>query len=150
MNQGTSCRVQDDTVESFALGRLKGNSLTRFEQHLLLCAECQERVEQADVYVAVMRTTLSRLRAEQAEAERRQEPRRACRRKVQVKMPGARRLVEAHATDMSKSGFGLMLGMKMLAGAKVLLAMGARQYKGEVAWCAPQGDQYRVGVRLAA
>jgi hypothetical protein len=150
MNQGTSCRVHDDTVENFALGRLKGNSLTRFEQHLLLCAECQERVEQADVYVAVMRTTLQALRAEKAEAERRREPRRACRRKVQVKMSGARRLVEAHATDMSKSGLGLMLGMKVLAGAKVLLAMGARQYKGEVAWCSPEGDQYRVGVRLAA
>jgi hypothetical protein len=145
-----SCRVHDDTVENFALGKLKGTGLARFEQHLLLCTDCQQRVENADLYVAVLRSTLRSLEAEKAAAERRQEPRRACRRKVQIRVPGKRRNVEARATDMSKSGFGLMLGMKMLAGAKVLLAMGAQQYQGEVAWCVPKGDQFRVGVRLAA
>lgn len=150
MHQGTTCRVHEDTIEQFVLGRLKDSSLSRFEQHLLLCADCQNRVEQADLYIAAMRSTLRDLENEKAAAERRSEPRRACRRTIHVRVPGSRRNLEAKATDMSRSGLGLTLGIKMLAGAKVLLAMGAKQLKGEVAWCAQLGEQYRVGVRLAA
>jgi hypothetical protein len=150
MNPGTNCRVQEDTIERFAMGRLIGSSLNRFEQHLLLCGDCQRRVEEAEQYVAVIRHTLREMEAAKTGAERRREPRRVCRSKVQLSLPGSRRRVVAEATDMSRSGLGLTLGVKMLAGAKVLLALGARRLQGEVAWCAPVGEQYRAGVRLMA
>jgi hypothetical protein len=150
MHQGIVCRVQDETIERYAMGRLSGSSLVRFEQHLLLCEQCQSSAQQADLYVAVMRSALARLDADHQGDERRREPRRACSRSVRIRLSGMRRSVRARATDRSRSGFGLTAAVGMPAGARVILAIGGRLYHGEVAWCAQQGPQYRLGVRLAA
>jgi len=39
----------------YSLGRLAGRQCARFEEHLLVCADCQRRLQEADTFVAAMR-----------------------------------------------------------------------------------------------
>lgn len=41
----------EETLEEFALGRLRGAALTRLEEHLLICEECQDRLSELDAFV---------------------------------------------------------------------------------------------------
>jgi hypothetical protein len=97
-----------------------------------------------------MRGALRQVEQAATGSERRSEPRRACKRAVEVRVQGTRRFVLGRAVDVSRSGFGLTLGVQMPTGLRIVLATGGKKYDGEVAWCAPQGLVYRVGIRLAA
>ena len=46
---------EDETLELYALGRLDEPELGEVEEHILICAHCQERVDEATEYVALMR-----------------------------------------------------------------------------------------------
>jgi hypothetical protein len=121
------------------MGRLAGSRLARFEEHLLICESCQASVEQADLFLAGVRMAL-----QAAAKERRRAPRRRCRRTVTVMMCGKKSVVQGRAVDRSETGMGLRLGIEMPAGACVLVAVGSARYRGEVAWCVPQGADYRL------
>lgn len=45
----------EETLESHAMGKLSGVSLSRIERHLLTCADCQHRLKELDVFLAAMR-----------------------------------------------------------------------------------------------
>ncbi len=55
----------EEVLELYALGRLEEDRLGPVEEHLLVCEDCRQAVEQADEYARVMRAAL--------EAERREE-----------------------------------------------------------------------------
>jgi hypothetical protein len=50
----------DDAVERYSLGALEPEEEAAFEEHLLLCEFCQQRVSDADDYVRAMRTAATR------------------------------------------------------------------------------------------
>lgn len=45
----------DETVEQYSLGRLDGQKLDGFEEHLLICPTCQDRLARDDAWRAGMR-----------------------------------------------------------------------------------------------
>jgi hypothetical protein len=51
-------------MEAYALGRLKGPELDDFEAHLLICAECQDQVAEADEFVAGVKRAAATLQRE--------------------------------------------------------------------------------------
>lgn len=49
----------DEQLECYALGRLPEPWLTEVEEHLLVCAACQERVDDLEAYANAMRQAIS-------------------------------------------------------------------------------------------
>jgi hypothetical protein len=45
----------DEALESHVLGQARGAKLARIEEHLLVCAECQERLADLEVFTGAMR-----------------------------------------------------------------------------------------------
>jgi hypothetical protein len=45
----------DDTFESYAFGRLPPSELAVFEEHLLICEDCQSQLERTEEYVRLMK-----------------------------------------------------------------------------------------------
>ena len=103
MSDKKCCRVHEDTIERYAMGRLARTSLARFEEHLLLCEECQDRVFEADAYLAALRETLEQPAKAVAHDERRHETRVECDCKVTLRVKGDRKETRARATDQSNS-----------------------------------------------
>jgi len=59
MLSGPNHLCSEETLELYALGRT-GRALTaRVEEHLLLCGECRQRLEELDEEVQAIRTALS-------------------------------------------------------------------------------------------
>ncbi len=50
-----------ETAEPYAMGQLPDPEFAAFEEHLLICAACRPRVEQADGYVQAMIAAARRL-----------------------------------------------------------------------------------------
>jgi hypothetical protein len=46
----------EDDLEGYAMLTVPAPELERLEEHLLICAGCQDRLTAADQYVAAMRT----------------------------------------------------------------------------------------------
>lgn len=46
----------DDELELYSMGRLSGHDLEVFEEHLLVCASCQDRLAEVDSFVRATRT----------------------------------------------------------------------------------------------
>ena len=51
--------LTEDTLESYALGRLPESQLARVETHLFVCHSCQDALAAADDYVAAMKSALA-------------------------------------------------------------------------------------------
>jgi hypothetical protein len=150
MIQAKCCKVHDETIEKYAMGRISQQSLARFEEHLLLCESCQNQVTLTDAYLQAMRSALHETATCSVVGERRRARRLEFGANIAVRLPGNDNSIWAKATDRSEGGFGLTLGVKLRKGARVVLALGRSLYEGRVAWCAGQGAQYRIGVRLSA
>lgn len=56
--------VNDEDLERYSIGSLQEPVLSKLEEHLLLCPECQRRLEEMDAYVEAMRHAAGRLEAE--------------------------------------------------------------------------------------
>ncbi|HET8547657.1 MAG TPA: zf-HC2 domain-containing protein [Bryobacteraceae bacterium] len=65
----------DHNIELYSLGRLAEPEATRFEEHLLMCEECQQRLEQEDRYTKALRSTLADHAGNSAASPRRTQPR---------------------------------------------------------------------------
>lgn len=48
--------ADDDLLERYSMGRLAGAELDRFEEHLLLCPQCQDNLAATDAHVQGMRS----------------------------------------------------------------------------------------------
>jgi hypothetical protein len=53
----------EDTLELYSLGMLGEAETETLEEHLLICAECQDRLAETDDYVRHMRAAAAKLRA---------------------------------------------------------------------------------------
>ncbi len=57
--------IPDETLERYAAGhKLPEPELATLEEHLLVCAACQDRLRHWDEYVAAMRQALKELKDE--------------------------------------------------------------------------------------
>lgn len=50
---------EDLVLESYCMNKLDGDPLDHFEEHLLICAECQDRVTATDSFLRGMRSALA-------------------------------------------------------------------------------------------
>lgn len=48
----------DEAIEQYSLGRLSAAEAEKFEEHLLICPACQERLEREDEFTRSMRAAL--------------------------------------------------------------------------------------------
>jgi len=58
--------VAEEQLEQYAMGSLPQSKEASLEEHILLCPECQDRLEEMDVYVRTMRVVMSRLNSQQS------------------------------------------------------------------------------------
>jgi anti-sigma factor RsiW len=55
----TACHIADDLLESYAMGKLSERETAPLEEHLLLCAGCQERLAGLDDFIQVVKAALA-------------------------------------------------------------------------------------------
>lgn len=60
MNSDLDRHFAAEDWEQYALGMRSDQDRCRLEEHLLLCSVCQGRLAEADEYVEVMKTALTR------------------------------------------------------------------------------------------
>jgi hypothetical protein len=65
-----NCHVPAEMIEQYSMGRLDGSELEKFEEHLLICEKCQDRVALEDAFINGVRDAGKAL-AEQSAAPRR-------------------------------------------------------------------------------
>jgi len=58
--------VAEEQLEQYAMGSLPQSGEASLEEHILLCPECQDRLEEMDVYVRTMRVAMPRLNSQQS------------------------------------------------------------------------------------
>ncbi len=58
----------DDVLEQYSMGKLPEGELETFEEHLLICVECQQRLAETDAYVRAAHAAAGRLELERAAA----------------------------------------------------------------------------------
>ena len=54
--------ISDDTLERFAMESLRGSESEPLEEHLLICSECQERLDAELEFVAAMTSAAAEIR----------------------------------------------------------------------------------------
>jgi len=57
--------ISDDALELYALKRLDEDELPAFEEHLLICDRCQDRLSDTDQYIYALKAATAVLRHEQ-------------------------------------------------------------------------------------
>lgn len=55
-----SDHINEDVLERFSMGKLEEPRLSHFEEHYLICTHCQDRINQMDVYLHVVRKAASK------------------------------------------------------------------------------------------
>jgi hypothetical protein len=60
----TNCHMDEEEFERYSMGAMPEGAIAPFEEHLLICESCRDRLAQTDVYVAAMRNASARLRSE--------------------------------------------------------------------------------------
>lgn len=50
--------ITEDILEAYSLGRLPETEVAPIEEHLLVCAACQDRLQATDLFVATIRHVL--------------------------------------------------------------------------------------------
>lgn len=55
---------EEEAIEEYALGKMSASRLAAFEEHLLICHRCQDRLAEVDAFVGALRAVGPRLRAE--------------------------------------------------------------------------------------
>ena len=65
MSQGYTHREQEE-IESYSMGKMPEAEMEAFEEHLLICEQCQHAVAEFDAYVPAVRSAAAHLRNEPA------------------------------------------------------------------------------------
>jgi hypothetical protein len=61
MSTRFDAHISEESFELYSMGRLPQNELEHFEEHLLLCSSCEERLTESDRFVRVMREATRRV-----------------------------------------------------------------------------------------
>jgi len=62
--------ASEESLEQYASGVLEEPALGEIEEHLLICSQCQEHLDEIDAYRAAMRSAAARLEAEEESRKR--------------------------------------------------------------------------------
>ena len=62
MQFGIGSHIEETELEQYSMGTLSGASLETFEEHLLACDSCQDRLLEMEAYVNAMRSASPKLR----------------------------------------------------------------------------------------
>jgi hypothetical protein len=62
MRPETTRHPDEEVIEKYSLGDLSEEKVTRFEEHLLICESCQDRVTASDRYVSEMQSASAQIR----------------------------------------------------------------------------------------
>ncbi len=54
--------IPEDMLDGFVMEMLSDEDCARWEEHLLICARCQDRVTETDEYVSVMKSAAATFR----------------------------------------------------------------------------------------
>lgn len=149
----------DDRIEMYAMGMLAGLSLRAFEKHLFICRECRTRVEDTDLFLAMLRQAFDSLedhsgtatRSELASvgAEKRKKIRNACQRIVALRLIGDSppfKSVVGLLVDESESGMGIYANASLPIGHRVLVWTPAARHCGVISYCVKEKNLFRLGV----
>lgn len=71
MRRETNRHPDEEQIEKYSLGDLSEEESSRFEEHLLVCESCQNRVTESDNYVSTMQSASARVRREGRSGEKR-------------------------------------------------------------------------------
>ena len=58
----THRHLDDEEIEKYSMGDISEKEASRFEEHLLICESCQNRVSESDSYVSTMQCASARIR----------------------------------------------------------------------------------------
>ena len=61
MSNRFNAHIPEESFELYSMGRLPEKELGNFEEHILVCPACEERLTESDRFVRVMRETTRRL-----------------------------------------------------------------------------------------
>jgi hypothetical protein len=67
----TNRHLEEEEIEKYSIGDITEEESSRFEEHLLACESCQNRVTACDSYVATMQAASARIRQDGMKAARR-------------------------------------------------------------------------------
>jgi hypothetical protein len=59
--QDLTLHLDEGELEAYSMADLRGEGAAGFEEHLLKCERCQQRLAETDVYVAAMRRAAAQL-----------------------------------------------------------------------------------------
>ena len=60
----------DEVIENYALGIIPAEDIAAFEQHLLICAGCQDRMAEMDANVQAMQAEAREIRIKENQRKR--------------------------------------------------------------------------------
>ena len=66
--------ISEDALERYAMRTLPEPELAVLEEHLLICAECRQRLQATEQYVAAMREAAARMTASGTDQQGSEEP----------------------------------------------------------------------------
>ena len=62
MRLNTNRHLAEDEIEKYTMGDISEEDASRFEEHLLICESCQDRVSESDSFVSSMQCASARIR----------------------------------------------------------------------------------------
>ena len=65
LEKGQGRHPDDEQIELFSLGILAGEAIPVFEQHVLICPACQDRVAEMDAGIQGMQAEARQVRADE-------------------------------------------------------------------------------------
>ena len=54
--------ISEESIEQYALGRLSSPESNVVEEHLKVCRECQDRLQETRIFLAAVRSAAQKLR----------------------------------------------------------------------------------------
>jgi len=61
MNNGSILHITEDVLEAYAMGMLPDEGCAPLEEHLLICSDCQTRLDVADAFIRIFKIAASLL-----------------------------------------------------------------------------------------
>jgi hypothetical protein len=71
MRLETNRHMDEEAIERYSLGNISEEEASQFEEHLLICESCQNRVTESDDYVSTMQCASAEIRAQAFRTEKR-------------------------------------------------------------------------------
>lgn len=62
MSASFNCHIPEELLDEFVMEMLSEQDCAFWEEHLLICATCQDRLARADEYVGMIKSAAAKLR----------------------------------------------------------------------------------------